>query len=427
MISRTIMSKSVSLTVALLLAIVAGGCASPASETSSTGAASKLLTVFWKGSEQAGINALVAQYKKDHPDMQVLVTTAETETYQATIRTQLAAGSAPDVVFVWPGNGNPAAIQQLAPGGNLADLSSEPWASKYPAQLMPLSKVGGKTYIMMPIVTAFGIAYNVPAMEAAGLVVPTTWDAVLTFCDAAKAKGKVAFALGANTLNNTQNILYNLVPTLVYGPTPSVNADLAAGKTTFATQPGWVEAMGKYKLMIDRKCFSDNATGLTQNDQVKAVASGDAMGMATLAFNLNSLVAAAPKTEFAFYPLPANNDPTSEMMATSSAGGAGVYANGKNKAAAIAFVEYLATPAGMKIYNDALVGAVPSIPSGATYTLQAQQVINQYLTSGKISEFLNQSWPNAKIEQAMYSGVQGMLGGAMTPAQVLEGMDAVYK
>ena len=44
------------------------------------------------------------------------------------MRTRIGGGRPPDIIGVWPGNGNAMAVHQIGPLGALADLSGEPWA-----------------------------------------------------------------------------------------------------------------------------------------------------------------------------------------------------------------------------------------------------------------------------------------------------------
>ncbi|WP_432990579.1 ABC transporter substrate-binding protein [Dactylosporangium sp. CA-233914] len=406
------------------MALLLAGCSTDAG---SSGQSGNKLTIAWKGSEKLGIDAVVEQYKKDFPGREVVVTTADVEQYQATLRTQISAGTAADVVFVWPGDGNPGAIRQIAPGGFLEDLSGHDWVKKYPASLKPLTEVDGKTYLMAPTVTAFGPFYNDAALKEVKATAPKVWDEVIPFCKAARAAGKSAFALGAAALNNTQNPLYSLVPSLVYGADRNFDEQLKGGQTSFARNAGWKEAMQKYKDMVDAGCFNDNSTGTTTDQQIQLVASGKSLGMFTIAYQLGALVKAAPNAKFVFQPLTATNDPGSLLLAASSAGGAAVNSKAKNKQLALEFVDYLASAKVMKIYNNALMGAVPSISTGETVSDENLAMIVQYVDSGKTVPFLNQSWPNARVEQAMYSAIQAMIAGSGSPAAVLSAMDAEYQ
>ena len=368
---------------------------------------------------------MAAEYKKANPGVEVLVSSAQTTTYQATMRTMLAAGNAPDVLHIWPKLGNPGALWEIAPGGFLEDLSSAPWVSKYPEKIAAITEYDGKTYLMAPYVMALGTHWNEDVLQATGLQKPKTWSEVLPFCDAARAAGKIPFALGLASLPNNQTVLYNLVPSLVYGPDPNYVADLESGKTTFATQPGWVEAMNRQQQMIDRKCFPAEANGLTNSDQVDMLARGDAVGLPAMTNRTQPLRQAGPEVNFSFSVLP-SDDPSTQIVALSNAGGAAVFSGAANKAGAIDFVNFLGSTAGLSAYSNAMVGIIPTIDTGEVYTDPVQLFVSEQLKSGRISEFLNQSWPNAKVEQAMFSGVQGVFAGTQTGMQVLEDMDKAF-
>lgn len=413
-----------SATAITAVAFALAGCQSGPQQTDGDG---NSLSIIWKGSEQAGIDAVLEQYAKDFPDVDVTLSTADVEQLQSTLRTQLSAGTAPDVMFVWPGNGNPASIQQIAPGGFLEDLSDREWADQYPASLEPLTQVEGATYLMAPTVTAFGGWYNTDAVAEAGLSVPTTWDEVLQFCADARDAGKSAYALGAQTLNANQNILYSLVPSLVYGQDPDFDEQLAAGETSFAENEGWVEAMEKMQEMSDSGCFQDSVTGTSADQANQAAARGDSLATVAIGYTLSALADAAPDVTWEFQALPATADAEDTLLAASSAGGAAVNADAANKERAIEFVDYLASPEVMKIYNDALKGAVPSISTDQPESEDPSlATITSYLDAGKTVAFLDQNWSNARIQQAMYSGVQAMLSGSQSGSEVLAAMDAEY-
>lgn len=414
---------AVGITAAATVALGAAGCSTDVGVDDDASAAPGTLTIFWKGSEEAGIQAAIDAYADVAPDIDIQLTTADVEQYQATLRTQLSAGSAADVFLVWPAFGNPAALQEIAPGGFLEDLSDRPWASQYPESLAPLFQYEDATYVMAPAVTAFGPWYNQGALDEAGLEAPTTWSEVLPYCEAARAAGVTGFAIGAATPNATQGPLYGLVPDLVYSEGMAFDDELLAGETTFSDQPGWVEAMDKYEQMINAGCFQDDATGAAQDEQNRLVAEGEALGMFAIGSQLGTLQTLAPDATFSLVPFSGDDDGSRDVMTVSNAGGAAVNASTERKDDALAFVDWLATPEGLAAYTGGVAGAIPSIPSGEAIDDPALQVISDHLADGDTVHFLNQFWPNAQIEQAMYSGVQGMLAGSGAAGDVLTAMD----
>ena len=51
------------------------------------------------------------------PDVRIDVSFQTVDAYQAAVRTRIGGGNPPDIVGVWPGNGNAMAVHQIAPLG----------------------------------------------------------------------------------------------------------------------------------------------------------------------------------------------------------------------------------------------------------------------------------------------------------------------
>ncbi|MFD4957841.1 ABC transporter substrate-binding protein [Microbacterium sp. NPDC058389] len=423
-LSRMRMGLTAATSLAVAALVLSGCSTAPAASDNTADGDGTLLSIFWKGSEKAGIDAAVAAYKESHPDVEIVVSTADVEQYQATLRTQLSAGTAADVVFVWPANGNPATISQIAPGGFLEDLTDRDWVENYPEAIRDLTSIDGKVYLMAPAVSSFGPWYNQTALAEVGVPAPTQWSEVLPFCEAAQDKGKVAYAIGAGTLNTNQNPLFGLVPDLVFNDTPDFDKQLTNGKTTFSENEGWVTAMDRYQQMNEAGCFNPDPTGSNQDDQNKLVASGQAVGMFGIGTQLAALKTLAPDEEFLITPFSGADGAKTHFLTASNAGGAAVNAGAKNKDLAFEFVDWLATPEGLAAYNDALAGTIPSIPNPSADMDENQKVMTEFLTDGRTVPYLDQRWPNPRIQQALFSAVQGMLAGTMQPADVLKAMDA---
>lgn len=113
-------------TAAALLAACSGGTKAG----DSGGGGSKTLTLA--SVDQGSVEDVVKAFEKANPGVKVRYTTSGADQYQQQIRTQLSSGTAPDVMSVWPGNGNPGATYVLAKPGYLRDLSDRPWAAKMP-------------------------------------------------------------------------------------------------------------------------------------------------------------------------------------------------------------------------------------------------------------------------------------------------------
>jgi raffinose/stachyose/melibiose transport system substrate-binding protein len=418
------------LAVGLVLAGCSGGSSSGGDAAKDTGK----LTILWKVGNIPGLNAVLPAYKKLHPDLKITVTSADNVPLQTAVRNGLSAGTAPDIVWLWSGLGNPDSVAVVGDAGYLEDLSKQPWAGKFPDYINPLTefgagakKVGGGKTGMLPLdITPFGVFYNNESMQKAGLTAPTTWSEVIPFCKAARAAGTVAFAMGPAT-GDSQNIVYDFAPTLVYGPDPKFDSELASGKTTFSKSEGWQKTLAQELEMQKAGCFQDNLTGTTIPQAVDLAAKGGALSYTGVGFLLGALQASNPSATWSFSQLPATDQADKQYVAASIDGGAGVNAKAKNKQNAIDFLNWLAEPAQMNTYTAAIGGAVPSIANDQFKATPVQDQMQQYITDGHAVTFLNHYWPNASMEDAFQSGLQALLTGDKTPSQVLSDMDTAYK
>src|SRR4051794_8127649 len=112
--------------VAALTAVtVAAACSSGTKSASSSGGDSKTLTIA--SVDQGSVEPVVKAFEAANPGVKVNLTTSGADQYQQQIRTQLSSGTGPDVMTVWPGNGNPGATYVLAKPGYQLDLSDQPW------------------------------------------------------------------------------------------------------------------------------------------------------------------------------------------------------------------------------------------------------------------------------------------------------------
>ena len=237
---------------ALVVALAAATVVSACSGGTNTGSGTTSTTLTLASVDQGSIEDVVKAFEAANPGVKVNFTTSGADQYQQQIRTQLASGTAPDVMTVWPGNGNPGATYVLAKPGYLMDLSDQPWAAKLPAGLKGVAQYQGKTYNAVFGVNGIGAIYNQQAIDKAGLTPPNTWTELLAFCRAAAAKGTPAFALGNQDNWVTQIVLYALdgLPSF-----PGLAPDALAGTVSLTPDLRTMERAAdaaKYRGIADR-------------------------------------------------------------------------------------------------------------------------------------------------------------------------------
>ncbi|MFI6681589.1 ABC transporter substrate-binding protein [Kribbella sp. NPDC050470] len=414
---------AVAVAIASTLALVACSGGTKAASGGDSGGESQTLSLA--SVDQGSIEDVVKAFEAANPGVKVNFTTAGADQYQQQIRTQLSSGTAPDVMSVWPGNGNPGATYVLAKPGYLLDLSDRPWASKLPDAVKTVAQYDGKTYNGVFGLNGIGAVYNQQALAKSGLTAPTTWTELLSFCKAAAAKGTPAFALGIQDNWVTQLVLYALVATTVYGPDRDFDKKMQAGQATFAASP-WTTAMAKYQEMNATGCFQKNPLGTNYEASQTLAASGKTLGLVQGNWVIALLKGKNPSGTFTWKPLPATDDPATALVPAAAGAGYGVNAKAKNKELALKFVDYVMSPEGMNLFVKKQ-GGLPTLPDTGFTPDPSLTELSQFITDDRTVPFMDQLWPNAKVQQTMLSGLQEIFSGQSTPEKVLTAMDADYQ
>jgi raffinose/stachyose/melibiose transport system substrate-binding protein len=410
---------------ALVAALTAATLAAACSGGTNAGSGSDSKTLTLASVDQGSIEDVVKAFEAANPGVKVRYTTSGADQYQQQIRTQLSSGTAPDVMTVWPGNGNPGATYVLAKPGYLLDLSDQPWAAKLPDTVKTVAQYEGKTYNAIFGVNGIGAIYNQQAMEKAGLTPPGTWTELLAFCRAAAGKGTPAFALGIQDNWVTQIALYPLVATIVYNGNRDFDTKMQAGQATFAGSP-WTTAMAKYVEMDKAGCFQQNPLGTGYEASQELAATGKTLGIIQGNWVVALLKQKNPSGTFLLKALPATDDPATFIMPAAAGAGYGVNAKAKNKELALKFISYVMSPEGMGVFNKKQ-GSLPSLPDTGSAVDPSLAEVQKFIGEGRTVPFMDQLWPNAKVQQTMLSGLQEIFSKQSTADKVLAAMDADYK
>jgi raffinose/stachyose/melibiose transport system substrate-binding protein len=395
------------------------------SGTGSNSGSSDNQTLTIASVDQGSIEKVVDAFKAANPGVTVNLTTSGADQYQQQIRTQLSSGTAPDVMTVWPGNGNPGATYVIAKPGYLLDLSDQPWAATLPDAFKKVAQYEGKTYNAVFGLNGIGAVYNDQALSKAGLTAPGTWTDLLAFCKAAAGKGTPAFALGIQDNWVTQIALYALVATTVYSTDKEFDTKMAAGQATFANS-AWTTAMAKYQEMNTAGCFQKDPLGTSYEASQTLAATGKTLGIIQGNWIVGLLKQKNPTGTFTMKALPATDNPAEFVMPAAAGAGYGVNAKAKNKDLALKFVTFVMSPAGMKIFNEAQ-GSLPTLPDAGTTVDPGLADLTTFVKDNRTVPFMDQLWPNAKVQQTMLSGLQEIFSNQATADEVLKDMDTDYK
>ncbi|GAB2635635.1 ABC transporter substrate-binding protein [Kribbella swartbergensis] len=407
-------------------AAAAGTLAACGGGNGSSSSSGGQVKVIGAGSQEAGLRKALEEYKKAHSDFDFNLSFSPADQLQTALRAQLAAGNAPDLHAVYPGNGSAMSMVQLSKANLLADLSDQSWTQKIPTGFKGAFQNDGKTYIFSPGTSVLGAIYNKKAFATAGVEPPTTWSELLTVCDKLKKKGIVPIALGAQTPWVTQLIDYALVPGTVYSKTPDFDDKMIAGSASFADS-GWADAMNKYLELQKKGFFNDNPNGTTYEQATSMVGTGKAAMAVQVSAVLQAFREAAPSPDdLGMFPFPATDVEADNWIPGGVVVGLGINVKSKNADQARKFIEYCGQPETVNAWAEA-VACVPLYSDGEAKVDPVLKPFLPYLKDNKAVPFMDQRWPNAEVQPTHFAVVQELLGGKTTVQGALKKMDEAYR
>jgi raffinose/stachyose/melibiose transport system substrate-binding protein len=413
------------LAVPTLAALALTGCSSSAESASSSGSKEFSLSFATSNTIESPFQKLGEDYMKAHPDVKITFNPQPNDSYDQTLRTQLQAGNASDVVVTSPGSGTGRSILPLVQAGFLEALD-ESAKELVPEGSEALFGTDGKVYGQAPEITVVGLVANETAATAAGgSGFPSDFAALEDQCKSLASSGKSFIALAGSAAPNTGLMAMSLAASRVYAGDPKWNEKRAAKETTFAGSDGWKASLEAVTALNDAGCFQKGAAGAGFDAITKGLASGNSVAGFIPGPSWKQLKTAAAGSEFNVRALPA--EASSEGFVYASANYAfSINATSKNKDAAKAFLDWAAEPEQTKAFAE-IDGALP-VTGLDSYDFNggAYKNVGDLIKDGKYGPLPNSQWPNSAVYDALATGVQGLITGQKTADQVLQAMDTAW-
>ncbi|HEY8318817.1 MAG TPA: extracellular solute-binding protein [Amnibacterium sp.] len=415
------------LAVATAVGVSLAACSSGSGGASASSSAKEPQTFSFAFSEANTSDTSARQvadaFMKAHPGVTIQFQKLPAESYAQAIATRIQGGNAPDAFEAESGIGQADSIQPFAKAGLLLELANPQIKTDLAPAGIDQFSYGGKVYAVSRGSGVNGIIYNDVAAKGAGISLTgsSTFNEVLNGCAAAKAKGKSLFGLAGSIPANTSILAHEIATSTVYGPDPKWNAERNAGKVKFATTQGWTDALNAIKTLSDKGCFQPGAGGAGFDALTNGSSSGKLFGFFAPGGAAASIEAASGgHVKLTVLPFPA---PAGVKTYASVSSDEAIAASAKTKSPKLVeeFLAYIASPEGQKIISTGTgfpIGSKDASQLPSTYQDVAPVVI-----SGDTRSFPPLEWANGKVNDDLGAGIQGILNGQKTAAQVLQQMD----
>ncbi|MDH2444866.1 extracellular solute-binding protein [Amnibacterium sp. CER49] len=368
------------------------------------------------------LEQVATAFEKLHKGVKITIQKLPAESVGQAIATRVQGGNAPDVFAAESGIGQVNAIQPWAKAGLLLPITDPAVTTALKPAGLSQFQYGGKTYAVSRGSGLNGIIWNADAAKSIGvnLTDSSTFQDVLSGCAAAKAKGKSLFGLAGAVPPNPGILAQIIATSTVYGPDQNWNTERAAGKVKFATTAGWKQALEAIQTMYKQGCFQPGATGAGFDALTNGASSGQFFGFFAPGGAAASVNAASGgHVHLTVLPLPSPSGTTYASVSSDQV----VAASAKTKSPKLVqqFLSYIAGPDGQKVVSVGV--GYPVGTKDASALPDTYKPVASILTSPNVRSFPSIEWTNGKISNDLGAGVQGILTGQKTVAQVLDQLD----
>jgi raffinose/stachyose/melibiose transport system substrate-binding protein len=382
--------------------------------------AQKLELYYYKQENQEGLKKLVDQFVKENPGITVDLLIVPNDA-DATMSARAAQGKLPDILQMQ----SYSRVAEYAAKGYLVDLTKQPVLAKVVDSSKPAVTWNGKLWGLPMDFAGIGIIYNKDIFAKYGLQPPATYRDLERICRTLRTNGMTPFA-GLLKENWSMGHFITLVHTnLLAEKNISADkfvADMNAGKTSYG-----VVDTDKLFSVIDfyRANMDKNAEEWNWNEQQAAFAEGKAAMMVQGLWSYGAAIGTNPKLNCGFVPFPIFNDAAMNKFYADVDSCFGVSAQSApdKKAAALKFLEWLASPQAQKIWVEDYKLTLSF--KGADVSKLGGPFVDLMAGVGKNGAYpwAFASYPTAVFEDACKNGAQQYVFNKKTAEAVIADID----
>jgi len=150
------------------------------------------------------------------------------------------------------------------------------------------------------------------------------------------------------------------------------------------------------------------------------------MAVQVIATMPSFLAAAKNKADLGTFPFPAADSADALQIPAGVDAGLAASAKGKHLDEAKKFLAWLGKPENMATFSK-LTYSIPLVGGDSAGLDPALQPFTPFLKANKTVPFMDQQWPNAKVQPAHFAGVQDLIAGKTNVPGLLKTLDQAYQ
>ncbi|MFG3443900.1 ABC transporter substrate-binding protein [Bacillus velezensis] len=406
------MKKLICLFVLLAVCLSAAACSSQSS--SSGGKVTLKFFHRWpKEPEKSYFEEAVKDFEAAHPDIHIQTEAVLNDSYKDKVKVMLGTTSPPDIFFSW----SDRFAYKFIKGDKALDLSSyyqqdKDWSSQLvQSQIKPFTH-DGKQYGVPWQMDAKSFFYNKDIFNALHLKPPATWDELITVCEKLKENGYIPISFGTKAPWTISHYIGTLNQRMVDEKTRAKDYSPETGEFT---DEGYVKALEKLQELLPY--FTKHVNSVDHEYVRQQFTSGKA----AMIYAETAEIKLVEPVNLGLFPFPKiSGEKGSPRALTGSPEGFMISSKTKHPKEAMEFLQFLTSKKmGEKLIKD--VGKYSAVQGTATEnnsTPIQREAVQDIVRAETMVPWFDMD-VDVEIADVYAAGVQQMLGGTMTPREVM--------
>ncbi|MCY8515307.1 ABC transporter substrate-binding protein [Bacillus atrophaeus] len=408
------------LVIASICMLAISGCSSQSS--SSDGKVTLKFFHRWpKEPERRYFEEVVKEFEKEHPDIHIQTEAVLNDSYKDKIKVMLGTSSPPDVFFSW----SDEFAAKFIRGNKALDLSSyykndTKWSSQLVGTQIKPFTYEEKEYGVPWQMDAKSFFYNKDIFEKLNLKPPSTWEELIEVSKKLKANGYTPISFGTKAPWTISHYIGTLNQRMVDEKTRERDYDAKTGEFT---DEGYVKALEKLKELMPY--FNEHVNSIDHEYARQQFKSGKSAMMYAETAEIK-LVEPVNLGLFSFPDITGQKGSSNAL--TGAPEGFMISSKTKHPKEAMEFLQFLTSKKmGEKLVKD--VGKYSAVQGTATEensTATQREAVQQIIDADSMVSWFDMD-VDVEIADVYLSSIQQMLGGDMTPAEVMKSVQKAAK
>ena len=371
-------------------------------------------------------DALVERFNEAHADVQIVYEDVLTGTFTENnqkVRIALDNEAGPDVLG---GVDVGANLQALVSTGQVKDLTEYYRASglidRIPPNLLSQVTIEGRIYAIPQNMESVGVFYNKDVFAELELAVPADWEEYIDLLEAVKDAGYYGYTMGL--AGGWPSAL--MASMFMYSSAGSEYIDVLSGIQPWTDCDNCLDGLNAFYGMVANGYANPEPLGIDYDQSLDLFYQGITVMVLNGPWFIDDAAAAEPDFEIGFFYLPAVNANT-DILTLGGIGGSLIVAEYADVDAAFKVVEWLTSEElAVQTLRDVSVLPAFSIEVPEDLAPLTYQIASETAANVDKIGFWPVTYLPPKVFGDMNQIVQGMIGGMLTPEELLSEMQKTH-